>query len=120
MEQAKGMDPATKAKLVHQSIENSPALAARHARKRRHQEIKATMEQPQQVSKKAPTPMPLTPDPNSQGGKRKLMPKVPEFSALSTPELPLPPTPDSDDGSQQSTDDFIASAAQKLSELETD
>jgi len=120
VDQAKGTDPATKAKLLHASLADSPALAARHARKRKHQDINATMEQPhsQQVSKKAPPPTPLTPDPNSQGGKRKLMPKVPEFSALPSPENSLPPTPDSDDGSQL-TDDFIACTEQKLKELST-
>ena len=125
VDQAKGTDPATKAKLLHATFADSPALAARHARKRKHQGFthphNVTMEQPhsQQVSKKAPPPTPLTPDPTPQGGKRKLMPKVPEFSALPSPENPLPPTSDSDDGSQLSTDDFIACAEQKLKELST-
>lgn len=119
---AKGMDQATRAKLINSSIQGSAALAARHTRKRKRQELQATMEQPQnQVSKKASQPTPLTPDPHPEGSKRKLVPKVPEFSfsALPTPAKSLPSTPGSDSDSQMSTDDFIATTEQKLKELVT-
>lgn len=119
---AKGMDQATRAKLINSSIQGSAALAARHTRKRKRQELQATMEQPQnQVSKKASQPTPLTPDPHPEGSKRKLVPKVPEFSfsALPTPAKSLPSTPGSDNDSQMSTDDFIATTEQKLKELVT-
>ena len=121
MDAAKGMDQATRAKLINSSIQGSAALAARHDRKRKRQELQASMEQPQnQVSKKASQPTPLTPDPHPEGSKRKLVPKAPEFSlALPTPAQSLPSTPGSDNDSQLSTDDFIASAEQKLKELAT-